>query len=242
MVDDVLHEGVGHAALALVTGTHSGVLSTVAWSSAHDSRLVAAGGTVVNLLAGIAFWIALRSAGRAGIHVRLFLLFCCAFNLFAGTGYFFFSGVTNFGDWALVIAGIEPHWLWRTLLIVVGIASYYGAVLLAGTALVEYVGIRRTPHRRLVKVSVTGYVSAVVLAAVAALPNPAGIGLMWQSALPASAGANSALFWWQHYIPKGVRPQHDPEPIARSYGWIILAAALAAIFVAVLGRGITLTR
>src|ERR1700722_17504319 len=45
---NVLHEGLGHATTALLTGTKSGVLSTVAWSSDFDSRLVAAGGTLVN--------------------------------------------------------------------------------------------------------------------------------------------------------------------------------------------------
>lgn len=90
MLANVLHEGLGHAALALLTVAQSGVLTTVAWSSAYDSRLVAAGGTLVNLAAGIVFWIALRSAKRASVQFRLFLLTSLAFNLFAGTGYFFF--------------------------------------------------------------------------------------------------------------------------------------------------------
>jgi len=37
---NVLHEGLGHAATALLTGTKLGVLTTVAWSSDFDSRLV----------------------------------------------------------------------------------------------------------------------------------------------------------------------------------------------------------
>jgi hypothetical protein len=45
MLANVLHEGLGHATTALLTGTPSGVLSTVAWSSPVDSRLVAGGGT-----------------------------------------------------------------------------------------------------------------------------------------------------------------------------------------------------
>jgi hypothetical protein len=35
MLGDVVDEGLGHAAVALLTGARSGVLSTVAWSSAH---------------------------------------------------------------------------------------------------------------------------------------------------------------------------------------------------------------
>jgi len=45
MLANVVHEGLGHGAVALMTGAQSGVLTTVAWSSAFDSRLVAAGGT-----------------------------------------------------------------------------------------------------------------------------------------------------------------------------------------------------
>ena len=106
---NVLHEGLGHAATALLTGTKSGVLTTVAWSSDVDSRLVAAGGTLANLAAAMVFWIALRSATGGSVRPRFFMFTSLAFNLFAGTGYFFFSGVTNFGDWAVVIAGLHAH-------------------------------------------------------------------------------------------------------------------------------------
>src|SRR5271156_3535048 len=138
MVANVVHEGLGHAATALLSGTQSGVLSTVAWSSDFDSRLVAAGGTLANLAAALVFWIALRGAKGASVRLRYFLLMSLAFNLFVGTGDFFFSGVTNFGDWAVVIAGLQAHWLWRTLLVVAGVAAYYGAVLVVGSALVRY--------------------------------------------------------------------------------------------------------
>src|SRR3984957_7820175 len=68
---NVLHEGLGHAATALLTGARSGVLSTVAWSSDFNSRLVAAGGTLANLAAGLLFGLlfAARRAHR----------FACAF-------------------------------------------------------------------------------------------------------------------------------------------------------------------
>ena len=105
MIANVVHEGLGHAATALLTGTQSGVLTTVAWSSYFDSRLVAAAGTLANLAAGVVFWIGLRRAAGASVRLRFFLLISLAFNLFTGTGYFFFSGATNFGDWAVVIGG-----------------------------------------------------------------------------------------------------------------------------------------
>lgn len=239
---NVLHEGLGHAATALLIGTRSGVLSTVAWASDHDTRLVAAGGTLANLAAGVVFGIALRTAKNASVRLRFFLLLSLAFNLFAGTGYFFFSGVTNFGDWAVVIAGLPSHALWRTLLTVGGFASYFGAALVVGRALVRYVGVPRNESRRLRRLMLIPYVSSIVLASAGGLLNPLGMQLLWQSALPATAGGQSGLLWLQYYIPKRTVPERPSAPIGRSYAWIIAAAALSVVHVFVLGRGITLHR
>jgi hypothetical protein len=240
MIADVLHEGLGHAAVAFLMGAKSGVLSTVAWSSVFDSRLVAAGGTLANLAAGLVFWILLRRAASGSVRWRFFLLVSVAFNLFSGTGYFFFSGVTNFGDWAAVIAGLPSHGLWRAVLVVLGIASYYGAVLVVGTALVRYVGVPRDDLRRLRKLMYVAYFSAVALLGLAGLLNPIGIQLVWQSALPAAAGAHSGMLWLMYYIPRRTAPERGSEKIGRSYAWICVALSLSVIFVFVLGRGITL--
>lgn len=242
IIANVVHEGLGHAVTALLTGTQAGVLTTVAWSSDFDSRLVAAGGTLANLAAGMVFWIALRGAAQASVRLRYFLLISLAFNLLTGTGYFFFSGVTNFGDWAVVIAGLQPHWLWRTLLVVVGIAAYCGAVLAVGIGLVRYVGVARDDARRLRKLTLIPYLSATLLVCAAGLLNPLGIQLVWQSALPGTAGADSGLLWLRYYIPNGAIPERGSERIGRSYGWIAAAVALSVVFVFVLGRGITLQR
>lgn len=242
MLGDVLHEGVGHACVALLTGTPSGVLSTVAWSSGVDSRLVAAGGTLVNLAAGLGFLLALRSAKTASVHTRLFLLLACAVNLLSGTGYFFFSGVSNFGDWAVVIAGAEPHWLWRTLLVVGGITLYYGATFLIGCAVVLWLGVAADAQKRIRKILWVSYAAGVALAVAGALRNPVGQQLIWESALPAAAGGSNALLWLQHYIPRRLKPERAAPSIGRSYAWIAIAAALAVPFLFVLGRGITLSR
>ena len=239
---DVLHEGLGHAATALLTGAKSGVLSTVAWSSDFDSRLVAAGGTLANLAAGAAFWLALRSMTSASVRVRFFLLIGLAFNLFDGTGYFFFSGVTDFGDWAAVIAGLPAHWLWRTLLVAVGVASYFWAVLVVGSGLVRYVGVPRNEPRRLRRLTFLPYFTSVFLASLGGLLNPLGIRLLWQSALPATAGGHSGLLWLMYYIPRGTAPLRRADGLDRNYAWISVALVLSAAFLLVLGRGITLHR
>ncbi|MFZ0735250.1 MAG: hypothetical protein WAM79_23230 [Candidatus Sulfotelmatobacter sp.] len=238
---NVLHEGVGHGLTALLTGAKSGVLTTVAWSSTYDSRLVEAGGTLVNLSAGLIFWLLLRKAAGFSLSIRYFLLVSFAFNLFTGTGYFFFSGVTDFGDWAAVITGLHPHWAWRALLTVGGAISYFLAVRVIGAALVRDVGVPRGRQKRLRRMTLVPYLSAIVLASAAGLLNPLGIQLMWQSALPATAGGQSGLLWLQYYIPRGTQPIREAERLPRRYSWIIATAILAIAYVAILGGGVSIS-
>ncbi len=241
-IADVLHEGLGHGVVALLTGVQSGVISTVAWSSTYDSRLVAAGGTLVNLAMGLLCWLALRGASRASARTRYFLFTSLAFNLFNGTGYFFFSGVTNFGDWSVVIAPMHLHWFWRTLLVVVGIGAYFGAVQLVGGGLVRYVGVPLDEARRYRRLTLIPYFASIVLLGAGGVLNPAGIQFVWESALPASAGSGSGFLWMRYYIPKSTVPERGSPAISRSYAWIAVAAVLTLAFIFVLGRGIPLHR
>ncbi len=242
MLSTMLHEGLGHGAVALLTGATSGTLSTVAWSSTFDSRLVAAGGTIVNLIAGVVCWLALRAVRNASAETRFFLLIACAFNLFAGTGYFFFSGVTNFGDWQQVIAGMQPYWLWRAMLIVVGVAGYYGAMRIVGASLVRYLGVSPREHARFRRLTWAPYFAAILIELIAGLRNPLGLPLVFESALPATAGANCALLFLVHYVPRSTTPGPNSQLIPRSYPWIIVSAALVLIFILVLGPGIQIRR
>lgn len=239
MFSTMMHEGIGHAATAIFTLHASGTLCTLAWSSLQGSRLVEAGGTLVNLATGLICWLLLRAARNASPTRRFFLLITMSFNLLAGTGYFFFSGVSNFGDWAMVIQGLEPHWLFRTALIVLGIASYYGAILLIGSNLIRRMGIARNDVRGFRRLLWVPYFSAIVIDGIAGLFNPIGLQYVLLSALAATAGGNSGLLWLRHYIPKNVQPG-PAQCVPRSYPWIIVAAIFAAIFIGVFGPGIHL--
>lgn len=242
MLSDVLHEGLGHACIALATVAPQGVLSSVAWSSAYDSKLVDAGGTLVNLAAAGLFWLLLRRSRKASPRTRLFLLLGCAFNLFTGTGYFFFSGVTNFGDWAGVIAGLEPYQVWRVGLIALGVVSYWGAVVAVGSALVRTMGLARNDSSRYWRLTVTSYLTAIAVSALGGLMNPAGIQLVFLSALPVTAGADCGLLWMRYYVPKSVIPESDGAAVTRSWAWIATGTVVALAFILVLGRGIPLHR
>lgn len=235
----MLHEGLGHAAVAIATLHASGTLTSLAWSSAYDSRLVLAGGTLVNLIAGAIFWLLLRAARRSHPALRFFLLISMTYNLFSGTGYFFFSGVSNFGDWAGVIEGLHPHGLLRAALIVIGVVSYYGAVVLVGSSIVRYMGTHASDARRFRRLTWVPYFTALIVDGVAGIFNPFGWQYIFLSALAATAGGQCGLLWLRHYIPKPIQPG-ELAVVKRSYLWIVVAAVLTAIFIAVLGPGVHL--
>src|SRR5436853_7526208 len=113
ILQDVLHEGLGHGVTAWLSGARQLTVSTVALQSDVSTRWISANGTLVNLVFGAVFWLLLVRAERYRPSTRYFLVLAMAGNLFTGTGYFLFSGVANFGDWAAVIKGLQPHWMWR---------------------------------------------------------------------------------------------------------------------------------
>ncbi len=234
MVQSLLHEGLGHGVAAWLSGANAVTVSTVAMNADIDSRWIAASGTLVNLAAAVLLWIVLRRADRFTVTVRYFLILLFAGNLFTGTGYFFFSGVAGFGDWEQVIRGLHPYWLFRVGLVVLGILSYFGSVLLVAHELRPFGRYRQ----RLKKLTWTPYFGEGTLAAVAGFLNPAGAIYVLLSALPATLGANSGLLWIRYYVSPPAEGL-DAKAIDRSYRWIGASLALGFGFIFVVGRGLT---
>lgn len=238
ILQDILHEGLGHGLTAWISGAQKLTLSTVALQSDNSTRWISANGTLVNLFFAAILWLVLLRAERYKPAIRYFLVLAMAGNLFTGTGYFLFSGVSNFGDWAAVIAGWEPHWMWRLGLVAVGTVSYYASMMLVADQLKAFEGKSR--RRRL---SWTPYFTDGILAALGGLFNPFGWFYIVASALPSTLGANAGLL----SLPSMMRNRHVIEeertgPIPRNRALIISAAIAGLLFIFVLGRGITVSR
>ena len=243
-----LHEGVGHGGACLLVGGRPKLLSSMNFEGDTQGlpgwapRLEAAGGPVVNLVAaGLAF-VALRRLRGGQPVLRYALWLFASVNLFLGTGYFLFSGVADIGDWSVVFRGVRPAWLWRVPLALIGGATYWLSVRLAVRKLAPfYTGM--PPAQRVARANrlmLIPYISGALLDIVAGAFNPAGIGLMLISALPATLGGTSGLAWgahllWDESIPVG---SEDPLTIPRSWGWILAAGAIATLFISFLGPGI----
>jgi hypothetical protein len=239
-IANVLHEGVGHGGACLLMGGHARVLSTVHFECDRASRFIAAGGTLANFIAGFLSWIAVRRAHLARADARFFLWLLMTVNLLQAAGYFLFSGVADFGDWADVIHGLEPIWLWRTALTVVGALSY---LLLAWLALLElrrFLGPHEYHRGAARDLTIIPYLVGGLLYTVAGLFNPVGVILVGLSAAAASFGGTSGMAWMTQYLGTALVPQAVSEPLAlpRSRGWIVGAVVTAIIFTGVLGPGV----
>lgn len=242
ILQDVLHEGLGHGVTAWLSGAHHVTMSTVALQSDIDTRWIAANGTLVNLFFAAIFWLLLRKPASYRPTTRYFLVLAMAGNLFTGTGYFLFSGVANFGDWEAVIRGLQPYWMWRLGLIVLGAASYYASMLLVAAELKPFLGADKG-RRRIRGLSWTPYFTDGILAGVAGLLNPAGLFYVIASALPSTLGANAGLLSLPSLMRKWKNSSHEPVgPIHRSTAWITAGVVASLLFIFVLGRGLTWSR
>ena len=94
--------------------------------------------------------------------------------------------------------------------------------------------------RRARQLTVTPYLTAGVLACVAAALNPVGPLLILISAAAASFGGNSGLAWMWNLLrgPRIPSSEFQMPEIERSRGWIIAAVVLAIGFIAELGPGV----
>jgi hypothetical protein len=239
---NVLHEGAGHGGACVVSGGKVLVISTVHMECSAETRLVMAGGTLMNVASG-AFCFALgRITARTSPRLKYFMWLSMTVNLFTAAGYFAFSGIGGFGDWASFIQGLGPQWPWRIGMTIFGAAAY---LLVARFSLLELrplIGSDKNKRfARAVRLSKMPYLAGGILACLAGSLNPQGMILVALSAAASTFGGTSGLVWMMTWL-KGDRiplgSEAEPLPIRRSRPWIVTAFVLALVFIVVLGPGV----
>lgn len=241
VIADCIHEGLGHGGMCIATGGQPLMLSTVHFQCSADTRLVAAGGTLANLIFGVLFWVAARAVKRTASW-RYFFWLLMTFNLFQAGGYFLFSGIGNIGDWTVVVGGWQPAWAWRIGLFALGTVTYF--ILFVSLALRELrpflgkdseIRVRRARQFTLVP-----YLAAGILSCAAGALNPVGPLLILISAAATSFGGNSGLAWmWNLFRSPRIPSSGFQVPeVERSQGWMTAAVVLAIVFIAGLGPGV----
>ena len=239
MFGNVVHEAVGHGGACLLSGGRPISVSSVSMECSADTRLVTAGGTIMNVVAAAFFFVLGRVVGRGSPRLKYFCWISMTVNLFTAAGYFMFSGIGGFGDWAVFIRGLGPQWAWRIGMTIFGAVAYMAAAFLSLLELRPLIGSDKTLRfARAVELSKLPYFAGGILACIAGSLNPAGWILLALSAAASTFGGTSGLLWMMEWL-KGDRiplwSEPEPLPIRRSWPWIVTASVLAVGFVAVLG-------
>jgi hypothetical protein len=246
IVADVSHEVVGHGLATLAVGGKVDLLTTCyVDSSGHYSKWIPAAGGLTNLVVGLGSLAFLRVLPHLRSALRYFLILVAAFNLFFAVGYPAYSGIAQFGDWATVVSGLNPPWLWRVVLVVVAVAGYYASMRLLIEPMAPFAGAAEdeaathSGQSRIREITLTPYIASMVVACLAASLNPKGPMVILTSGLPAAAAA-FGLTQMDHLV--SLRRPHASQsaikPLQRSVPWIIAAAIVLTFFVVVLGRGV----
>ncbi len=229
----LLHEGLGHGVLAWLRGDIPTQLTSNHLSTLHADRWVDAGGPLVNLGVGVLSLLAAHALGTRA-NWRYFCWLFAAHNLFAGAGYFMFSGAIGFGDWEEVIRGLPFQAGWRTGMFILGLALYILVARLLAVAVRPFCVERSTYNT----VGRLPYLAACLFSCAAGVFDPLGLKLFLVSTVPGSFGGSSGLLWLDSLMPRGA--PEKPLIVHRQIAWWIAAAGFGAAYIAIVGRGINL--
>jgi hypothetical protein len=234
---DMVHEALGHGTASWLTGDRILALSTVALQNADASRFVSAAGTSANCIVGILSLLVLRRL-RTLTPLAYFLWIFGAYNLL-NSGYLVVSALSNSGDWANVIAGLSPSWLWRCFLGLVGLALYVLAIRWLAAFMFDMANHGEVALGDLRRFVVPAYLAGGAVMTIASIFNPISPSLILLSGAGASVGLNVGLLLLPAMVADKTRRQAlVTRPMPFSVLWFTVALVVSALFIGVLGPGI----
>ena len=238
--DDTVHEVIGHGLASLMLNIKILSISTVGLQTAESNRWVAAAGAIANVIAGTAALLFADRSASFGSW-RYFLWIFGFINLMNGTGYLMASALLGGGDWAVVIAGLNPPMLWRIGMGLTGLALFAGTVRWAASVMGRMVRRGAVDRNDLSRLTIPAYLAGGVLFVVASVFNPVGPSLILGSGAGASLGLTFGLLLVPRILDDKTE-QSPPSPSLQfSWGWLLAAIFVAAIFIGIFGPGVRLS-
>jgi hypothetical protein len=235
LVADVAHEAIGHGGMCIALGGHLKLVSTTYEDCSIRSWLIDGAGPVAGIVVALLAWAWLRLAPPHAKSTRLFLSLVFAFAIFWNVGYMLKSGLLDQGDWAFVIAGLQPPIAWHIGLIVLGAFLYATAMRQMAWLMAARLSAGEGQSARPFPFTLIAYLAAGALSAAAALFDPRGSSTIVSDALPSSLGS-IGLIWTGFLLQRRLPDFHVALP--QSIAWIGVGTISAVFFVAVLGPGL----
>lgn len=244
---NVAHEG-SHGIACVLVGGKPLAFSATYFECDKDAvaesllRWIPAAGSITNVLLAALAWFALGRFKGTPSNAKYFWWLFFTVNALQAAGYWMFSGLGNVGDWSHVIDGLEPRWIWRVLLAVVGSLAYVMVIRVSLLQLGAFVMPGEAVVSQARRLALIPYLTGGVLYVAAGLLNPLSWKLVLISAAAASFGGTSALAWM---FRLGRQPQRVAPSASEAFApgisvpWMAAALVIAAIFIGVLGPAIS---
>lgn len=236
------HEALGHGGYCLAAGGHNVMLT--AWGERCDYPGVPipgihAAGPAAQFCAGLLAWLALRLLSDDAARLRYFVWLYMVFDLLISSGYILFSGITNIGDAAVIIAEIRWHGAWRCALILFGAIVYFLSMRAAAMELKRFAGLDdRFP--RLFRLVWIPYVAAGLFACcTGALNRTMGHGAAIGFAAASSLGGGSGILGLPD-MQRGMTSTGSQHSVYLEWNaaWGVAAAIVVVAFVMFVGPGL----
>ncbi len=136
LLETFLQEAIGHGEACLMVGGQFKELGAFYMDCGYEGlgdlaiRFVAVAGPLMSFLTGlVALGVLPRAASPQG---RYFAWLLMSIGFMTAAGYFLFSGISGIGDWGTGPEGalykLEPQWLWRSLIALLGAYTYWLAI------------------------------------------------------------------------------------------------------------------
>ena len=239
------HEGIHALACVLVGGDlqeYSALHVSCEHGAAAASKIVSGSASLANLLLGTLCWLMLPRVRGQSSELQFFVWLFMLMNWLYGAGYWMLSGAFNIGDWAGVIAGLEPHWLWRGLMLLAGSGLFIFFVWLALRELGKIIGgAAQEQIGRAARLGLWAYLASALTIIAAGIFNPYGIlGLPAVAGISAALGALSPLLWMMQWLRAGqfVKPAGPPLEIQRNWRLVAFAGLTLFLYAFILGRSV----
>jgi hypothetical protein len=246
-----LHEHVGHALACFLLGARVTELNAFYvncdYQTISDSsiRAVALAGPLISLMTGIVAFAALKRLSSSSAQLKLCSWLLGSIGWMTATGYLLFSGATGLGDFGVSRDGMlfnaSPEWLWRSVIFILGVASYALAMRMSIREMEKMIGgsglnrITRARH-----LALTSYLAGGLVSVLIGLFNPAGIVIVLISAAAATLGGTSGLAWETQFMGRNKQTSQPLFQLERQWLWIVVAAVIVLIYGIVLGPSIKL--
>ncbi|MBL8061383.1 MAG: hypothetical protein JNK32_00070 [Anaerolineales bacterium] len=247
MLATAVHEHAGHSLACALLGGEVKELGAfyvdceTASLSDMGNRLVSFAGPLVSLIFGI-FGVALFDrAFKANSQLKFFLWHFATTNLMVAAGYSLFSGVAGIGDLGTGESGVfynlQPEWVYRVGLSILGLASYYWVVRISIKRMDTFIGGEGNERiGRAQMISLIAYLTGGVIAVLIGLLNPYGLIIVLISSFTSSMGGTSGLAWMMQLLDRKKNTGEAPFVLVRSWAWIMASVIFLVAYAAIFGR------